>query len=780
MLYYYNSDNTLQYKHDAKGQETVYSYDTAKHVTEIQVFPTGQTHSEDTCQQVLYSYDTNPYSPTYSQYSTGRLAAAQYTHCDSFSIADPGDSDLTDSFGSTTFTENYSYHPAGAPTGKWLLMSRFAQLACCGQMATSASFFAAYTYNSAGQLSSTTVPSETFYHGYDSMGRPGGLTDLENVTGGYWGSVSMSTTWVKNVQYDVAGRMTSLQYQTGYGDDTETGDPWAAYTTESMTYNVNGQLTSRGWATPALTGYASAGLSGGVTYSYSGTQNNGQITQASDTVSGETITYAYDSLKRLTSATSAPISGSTPAAWTQGYQYDGFGNLTSKVLNNGANTIPWAVDGTTNRFGSGSSYDANGNLLSGPGVTLTYDSANRVASAVPTGGGTEYYGYAPDNKRIYRRNTATGAEEWTFFGARGEKIGTFRGITLGNGLTLTQTKRYVWFGGKLIWEGPPVPAGGSSYYIGPYEINGAIIYQSMASITGGNAFQDRLGSNRASGSRYYPYGEEIGTATGNDREKFATYNRDSFTTLDYADQRYYANTNGRFNTADPYQASAGPDDPASWNRYVYVKGDPVNHSDRRGLMMDEECAGFGDDLAGGGDCWGGGGYDPCDTDYWSAACGDPSASASPGPVSLPNNPVSGGGVGGNNFVPVLAPVMGPPLVICALDPLCAGAVVVGGIILVGIPRLNQNIISIVNPILQAGVAVVGGIIGIIGTPKPGCSPPVGTIGYRYDSVPPSRRHWPFPGDHVHLYQMNQSPEGRCFWSPIGVTDPPPSPGAIPL
>jgi hypothetical protein len=35
-------------------------------------------------------------------------------------------------------------------------------------------------------------------------------------------------------------------------------------------------------------------------YTYSATQNNGQITQAVDTLSGETISYHYDALKRLT------------------------------------------------------------------------------------------------------------------------------------------------------------------------------------------------------------------------------------------------------------------------------------------------------------------------------------------------------------------------------------------------------------------------------------------------------------------------------------------------
>jgi RHS repeat-associated protein len=74
---------------------------------------------------------------------------------------------------------------------------------------------------------------------------------------------------------------------------------------------------------------------------------------------------------------------------------------------------------------------------------------------------------------------------------------------------------------------------------------------------------------------------------GNDQVKFATYTRDSATGLDYADQRYYASTFGRFMTADPYRATSAspsnPMDPKSWNRYSYVEGDPINYTDSRGL-----------------------------------------------------------------------------------------------------------------------------------------------------------------------------------------------------
>lgn len=61
-----------------------------------------------------------------------------------------------------------------------------------------------------------------------------------------------------------------------------------------------------------------------------------------------------------------------------------------------------------------------------------------------------------------------------------------------------------------------------------------------------------------------------------------TCTRDGFTGLDYADQRFYASSYGRFATVDPTRRSAEPLDPTSWNRYLYVGGDPVNRIDPSG------------------------------------------------------------------------------------------------------------------------------------------------------------------------------------------------------
>jgi YD repeat-containing protein len=119
-------------------------------------------------------------------------------------------------------------------------------------------------------------------------------------------------------------------------------------------------------------------------------------------------------------ASSVPIAGMTPTAWTETFGYDGFGNLTSKSLNGGANSIP-AVDATTNRLVSSPPYPANGNMMSGDGASYTYDESNRLSSATPSPGHTEYYGYGPDNKRNYKMS-ATGVEEWSFYGLNGEKL----------------------------------------------------------------------------------------------------------------------------------------------------------------------------------------------------------------------------------------------------------------------------------------------------------------------------------------------------------------------
>ena len=71
--------------------------------------------------------------------------------------------------------------------------------------------------------------------------------------------------------------------------------------------------------------------------------------------SGATITYTYDLLKRLTTATTT--------AWNQNITYDGFGNITTKSEPPGsAEPVFPGVVSSKNQL-AGVSYDANGIAL---------------------------------------------------------------------------------------------------------------------------------------------------------------------------------------------------------------------------------------------------------------------------------------------------------------------------------------------------------------------------------------------------------------------------------
>jgi RHS repeat-associated protein len=396
------------------------------------------------------------------------------------------------------------------------------------------SFDAAYTWDNEGRMTGINYgPQYTLQ--YDANGRLGGMQEVVNGYG----------TPVASASYGVAGEMTGLSYG-AY-------NPWTWSYSETRQYNSLLQMTR-------MTGTGTPNGSPPATvldmqYVYTGGANNGRIVQATDWVAGETVTYGYDALNRLQTA------GATNGTWGQAFTYDGFGNLTGKSVTQGsAPTLSVGYDPGTNRQ-YGVNYDANGNA--GGGLTM-YDVENRLIE-VESG---EQYVYDHAGKRVKKKYGTT--EEYYFYGVGGQKLVTLacqiaddgsRGCPAG-------PKYNVYFGGKLI------------------KSKGLMV------------MTDRLGSVRASvrpdwtveQMTYYPYGEEK-TSTADGREKFGTYMRDNPAT-DYADQRYYAVGMGRFNTADP--SSAGdPTEPATWNRYSYVVGDPVNFIDRNRLFYSQ--AGGGDD-----------------------------------------------------------------------------------------------------------------------------------------------------------------------------------------
>jgi len=433
-----------------------------------------------------------------------------------------------------------------------------------------------YSYNWEGQLTSVSYPGDTSYgYSYDAMGRPNKLTNN-------------GVDWVKDVTYGPADELTQMKYYYASG----------FYYAETRSYNNLLQLTNITANSP----YAYTGVN--LTYNYSSSQNNGQITSQQDAISGVTVNYSYDPLGELTAASTAGPD------WGLAFTYDGFGNRTTQSVTKGSGpTVSLSINPANNRINStGYTYDSNGNLTAMPGSTFVYDIENRMVQV--TSSGSEYYGYDAWNRRVWKTTTTDGAGNIFFYGAMGELMGTYSCRASCGDDPPVKVETNLHFAGKLIrWD------------------NAAVVLDRLGGVVKRSNIFASPQINQT--SNYYPFGEER-TTTGQDRTKFATYYRDSKMGFDYAINRYYNSSWGRFTTPDPHGPSANPANPLSWNRYAYVVNDPVNKNDPSGLMFALESDGW--EYGGGGAWW--------DLFYDSGSWNNNDRGVPPDPGE-PSNPRSG-------------------------------------------------------------------------------------------------------------------------------------------
>ena len=413
-----------------------------------------------------------------------------------------------------------------------------------------------------------------YVYKYNAAGRVTGRKMQVDRGSGYWYDIDVGYTW------DNEGRVTALAHPDGSNysytfDAMGRLNGMSGAGTASATYGVAGQLTGLSYLGVTETRVYNdvlqmtrlTAVSGGsnvvdMEYVYAAGRNNGRITQAWDHVNGEQVNYTYDSLNRL--ATAVTADNTNVAQWGLQFSYDGFGNANGQtVIKGSAPAGTWGVEAATNRV-IGETYDANGNPVGarpigvGGGPQRVFDVENRMVADVANG---IAYGYDDQGKRVWRA-TSTAAEVYVW-GVDGKRLATYQQGAFNQDCQCVfygWVASNVYFGGKLV------------------KTAGTVVVT------------DRLGSVRWKGNgetyHYHPYGQQYAgdsTASKVDgKEKFGTYFRDA-DGKDYADQRYFSQGAGRFWTPDPYQASGGPADPGSWNRYAYTRGDPVNLRDRRGL-----------------------------------------------------------------------------------------------------------------------------------------------------------------------------------------------------
>jgi RHS repeat-associated protein len=478
-----------------------------------------------------YYYDTNPLDSTgFSQNTLGRLAAVQYANV--AQNPDVGSTPLPIQMNDMYSYTAYTAAGAGLPAAKRLQVNQLVSTGT-GHVAETANLDSTYTYNNEGKLtaisypgttsvSGTSVPGASYNYYYDSMYRLSSMT------------TSGGTTVVNGVSYNAANQLLGMTYN-GIA--------------ETRGYNVLNQLTS-------LSAQENATTVENLTYNYPTGTNNGKISYMSNALSGEKISYTYDSLNRMIAASDSI--GQT-VQWAEGYTFDPFGNLTAKAVTGGTQggpSLSVAISQVNNQIET-YYYDANGNGLFGNATA--YDVENHVSGGGWSNGAPVVdYGYDAQSRRFLMLTAGTvdsygNANNYLVveYSPRGQKLGTYQINTCNDSSTnqpvltvcstLSTSDQY--FGGRRL----------------------AVI--------------DPLGS----AGTYYPWGEDKGSTNPQDTWSFATYWRDSATGLDYADNRYYSNAYGRFMTPDPYRRSAHPRNPQSWNRYAYALGDPVNRNDPKGL-----------------------------------------------------------------------------------------------------------------------------------------------------------------------------------------------------
>ncbi|MBL8177792.1 MAG: hypothetical protein JNK48_24150 [Bryobacterales bacterium] len=231
-------------------------------------------------------------------------------------------------------------------------------------------------------------------------------------------------------------------------------------------------------------------------YRYSATANNGQITQMKNWMTGEEVNYSYDAVGRLTAA------ATTGVEWGLTFTYDGFGNKTGQGVTKGSGpAMSVGVDGSNRVVGW--TYDAAGfpTAVAGQYTSMNWDAQGRMQGITAQAGNTDNFVYDTGNRRVWRNN------QLHLRGVDGKVVALFNYNSVAQ--TFDFVDAYAWFAGRKVGQK-----------------------------------EDRLGTVQ-NGSRFYPYGEES-ASTGNDKEKFATYWRDSNTGLDYAVNRYYKANVGRF------------------------------------------------------------------------------------------------------------------------------------------------------------------------------------------------------------------------------------------
>jgi RHS repeat-associated protein len=440
----------------------------------------------------------------------------------------------------TGYGESVAYDSAGRPSSRTIT--------------TDQSYAIDYSYTNQGLVDTLTYPTSTsstrvkVKYGYDY----GILKSVTDWTSGSAGTVY----WTANAQ--------NLRGQT---------------TQETL---GNGVVTNRNF--DAVTGWLNSIQSDGAasivlqnhSYLY---DKVGNVTQRQDTTPGRGLTesFYYDNLYRLDYS---QLNGST----NLDLAYDAMGNITNRTDVNGnaswtyLSTKKHAV-ATTGTGGVSYSYDANGNMVSRNGQTISWSSYNYPTTLATANESTGFY-YGPDRqyyKQVY--TGPSGTETTHYVGGLLEKVSV---------------------GSNTDWRHSIVAEGQVVAIVSRSTSGNAVYYPLEDNQGSGSVLTNSSGTNLVRQS-YNAFGlprdgadwdgaEQSGDQAiidGISRRGYTGHSMLGAMGLIHMNGRVQDAITGRFLSPDPTIPDAGFTQ--SYNRYAYVNNNPMSFIDPSGFTPSGGC-----------------------------------------------------------------------------------------------------------------------------------------------------------------------------------------------